>query len=122
MTALDTKLIPKVLAILERLGKSIVVHVVTVAGTYNSTTRLVSAGTVVATTVKAVPPTKFKSHLIDGTNVRITDMETAIAASGLTWTPTIGWKVVIDGFSYTIHNVETYYTGELPCLYWMHLR
>lgn len=121
MTDLDTRLIPKVLAIVNRLGKSVTFETVS-GGSYDPLTRVVTGGTMTPVVKKVTPPYEFKNYLIDGDNIRVGDLQIDLPASGLTFTPERGWIVVIDTVRYTVIKVSPVYTGEQIALYNLQLR
>lgn len=114
MTALDTNLLPAILSLLDRLGKTVTVH--DVPGAVNVSTGRVS-GTPDSWSVKVTPPAPVKQSLVDGDVVQTRDAAMLVAAQDIVFTPTIGQRVVVDSLSYKVVKVIPLYSGELICAY-----
>lgn len=93
-TKLDTKLVPKVAALLTSLGKTVTIERAT--SSYDVDSGKTTKTPVALVSVKASPPAPFAKKMVDGELVQIGDLMTIIAASGLTWKPRIGWRFFLD--------------------------
>ena len=120
-TPLDIRLIPKVLAIVSRLGKSITFETIS-GGTYDPLTRVYTGGSMTPIVKKVSPPYKFEDAVVNGDSIQAEDLQTDLPASGLSFTPKVGWTVLIDSVRYRILSVSPVYTGEAVALYHMQLR
>lgn len=121
VTVLDTKLAPKVLAIIAKYGKT-VSWSVTSGATHTPSTGAVTGGTTTAHTVKVTPPEPYESKYVDGDVVREGDSRIYIAASGLAFTPAENQRVTIDAAVWTVTRVNAIYSGDLVCLWEAGLR
>lgn len=115
-TVLDTKILPKVLAILEKYGRT--VTVVIKARTKDWSTGIVST-TTATHTVKCSPPEPFNQRYVDGDLIRVGDMETLFAAQDLPFTPALNMR--IDD-KWTAIRVDPIYSGDLVAAWKVQLR
>lgn len=121
MTALDNKLPPLALKLLNKFGKSILLSVAT-GSSYNTSTRQ-NTVTYTSQTVKALVE-EFADNLRSiGQNVQkdsmiaTRDRKITIPAKGLTNIPKIKDTVIIDSITYTIDQIGSVYSGELVAYY-----
>ena len=121
MTSLDDKLVPKVYALLEKLGKRVQFESVS-AGTYDPATRTTTNKSVLTFTRKVTPPSSFEDKLVNGDTIRATDLKVYTAAQGIPRVPKNVDQVTVDGITYKITVVKPIYSGEQVCLYMMGLR
>lgn len=120
MTRLDDTLVPKTKAILDDLGKSMILAVKD-DGTYNPDGSV--TGQVESTqTVAASPPIEYSSRLVDGDAIRQGDVQVFIAAQGLTLTPAEKMSVTFDGQVWRAVGVKPVYSGDLIALWDLQLR
>lgn len=112
MTQLDDALVPGVLSLLARLGKTAVIH--DAPATPDVATGRTS-GTPDSWTVKVSPPSSVTSEYVRGDVVRVGDVKMLLAASGLAFTPVIGQCVVFDSTNYRIVEAGPIYSGEQIC-------
>ena len=121
MTVLDDRLIPRILAIVQRLGK-LVVFTVAATESYNPDTGEATRATAASYSLKVTPPEVYEEGLIDGENIRRGDMRVWLPASGLAFTPSPTVTVTIDGATWAVVDVAPVYTGEQVALYGLQLR
>jgi hypothetical protein len=118
-TDLDTKLIPKVLALVNNYGTT-ATFVELTTQTYDPTD-----GDVTEVGVnhnhKVTPPQPVHQFR-EGDVVRIGDCEINLPASGLGFTPDEGMRVVIGSETWRIVRFDPIYTGDLVALYRIFLR
>ncbi len=117
-TELDTKLIPKIKAILNRFGK--LVTFVATTQSYNPATG-VNTLTPTNKQWKITPPESAVAYGNE-TTVQVGDLRIYFAAEAITFTPVVGMTVVIDSVNWRIVALDTFYTGELVGLYSAQLR
>lgn len=121
MTAIDDRLIPKVEALIARLGKSIVINCVTNEGTV-SNDGSVKGRTETPVTVKVIPPYPVDDKYVNGDTTRMGDLQTYVPAVSFGYEPVAGWTAVIDNKTWTIVSVEPIYTGDAIALYGLVMR
>jgi len=119
-TVLDAKIIPKVLAVLDKYGTN--ATFTAQVATYNPATRSVSGGTPAPKVWKMAPPSPYAKNLLDGDAIRIEDLSTVIAASGITFTPAIGMDVLFNALTYKIVSINTLRSGDDIAAYELQLR
>ena len=121
VTALDTKLRPKTVELIEKYGKS-VTWTVTSGGTYVPATGSTSGATSTPYTVKVTPPEPYTSKFIDGDTIRVGDALIYLAAQDLAFTPAENQHVTVDGVVWVVVRVNAIYSGDLVCLWEAGLR
>lgn len=115
-TALDTKLVPKVLALLARLGATATLKTKT-AAEYDPTLTSQAIPTGTPDAVKITPPEIRRAHAIAGAGHELR-LLTFVAASGLTTVPVAGKSLLTIGArTYIITAVGDIYTGDEIALY-----
>jgi len=120
-TSLDLILVPKVYSLIDELGRSVSFSSVT-SSAYDPTTGVTSQATS-AKTAKATPPAPYNIMYVDGDIIESGDMETLIAAQGLTWTPVVGMAMTwASGNVWRVVSVKPIYSGESVCAYSLQLR
>ncbi len=119
-TALDIKLLPKVLSIIEKVGKEAVFSIY--SEEYDPTTGENVQGSAWVFTEKIIPPYPYESKLVDGDLIRDGDMRSGIAGSGIEFTPKEGIIVEFDSQIWKIVKVNSIYSGERVALYELQLR
>ena len=120
-TALDVSISPKVLAIIERLGKTAVFMNFT-EEVYDPTVGERIQGNATEYSLKVIPPYEYALKYIDGDIVKVGDMQTGVPASGLEFTPRQGMKVTVDEIVWQIVRTNPIYSGERIALYMLQLR
>ena len=115
-TVLDTKILPKVLAIIEKYGRTVNVAIDTQAKDWS--TGIVST-TTATNTVKCSPPEPFNQRYVDGDLVRTGDMETLFAAQDLPFAPVVGMRI---DTKWTAVRVDPIYSGDLVAAWKVQLR
>ena len=121
MTVLDDKLVPAVLALINKFGITGVFDTGSGEGVYTATTGDV-AETASTVTRKVSPPVPFNQRLVDGATVRRDDTQVFVAGSGITFTPSIGMTIVIAGDKWKIVSVIVLRSGEQVAAYELQLR
>lgn len=101
-TALDDRLIPKVLTIIERLGTE-----VTINDTY---------------AVKSTPPYPYSRAFVNGDTIRAEDVLVYLAAQDIPVMPDRGQRVTFDGTNWTVVEVRKILSGQYVVLYALQLR
>lgn len=119
-TALDIRLLPKVLALIAKYGKTVTFHV-SVAEVYSPINRSVLAA-ITNINLKVSPPDKYHIKYVDGTQILSGDNYIILPAQGLTFVPRSGHEVTIGTTKWGIVNVESIYSGEDVCAYQLQLR
>ncbi len=119
-TALDIRLLPKVLEIIERMGKTVTFHVPS-GEVYDPIARQTTS-TITNINKKVSPPDKYGVKFIDGTQILAGDNYVILPASGLTFTPRSGHNVTVNGLKWGIVSVESIFSGEDICAYQIQLR
>jgi len=119
MTDLDDKMLPKALALIAKFGKS--VTWTAYAESFNPATS-VNTRTPTARTATIKPPQAFRQGYVDGDLVRVGDLKTGIAASGLSFTPKTGDTVLLDTVTYEVMAVWPIYSGTSVAVYDAQLR
>lgn len=109
-TVLDTKLRPKVVALLAKYGKD--VTFTAKPGSYSHTTGAASAGASLGT-VRCTPPAGYAQRYVDGDVIRQGDVQLYLAGQGLTFTPEPGQRVTFDSTTYTVVAARPIYSGDL---------
>jgi hypothetical protein len=120
-TALDTKLVPKALALINKFGTN-ATFTVSIGGTYSPATGKVSGTSTEDKIQKVSPPSRFDKSLVDGELIKATDLLVVLAASGLTFTPEQSMKVTLDTRVYTIVDVWPVMSGDKVAIYKLQLR
>ena len=120
-TALDISLSPKVLDIIDRLGKTVVFHNYT-EEVYDPTVGERIQGNSTDYSLKVIPPYEYALKYIDGDIIKIGDMQTGVPSSGLEFEPRQGMKVTIDEIVWQVIRTKPIYSGERIALYMLQLR
>jgi hypothetical protein len=121
-TELDIEAALAALELINENGKAAVFSNYT-AATYSVSTGKVTAGSPATFNKKIIPPYPYEQKLVDGDVVRVDDMQTGVAASGLGFTPErLKTTVTIDNKIWTIVNIQPIYSGEDVALYLLQLR
>jgi len=115
-TALDDKLVPKTLDIINKVGRNMD-FTLPLASSYDPVTGTGSESIVTKYTVKASPPIDFEQRYIDGDSVRRGDVRIILAAKGLPFTPVPDMKITFDGINFSTIAVLPIYSGELVAAY-----
>lgn len=115
-TALDDKLVPKTLAIINKVGRNMD-FTLPLASSYDPATGTGTESINTTYTVKASPPIDFEQRYIDGDSVRRGDVRIILAASGLPFTPVPDMKIKFDNIDFSTIAVLPIYSGELIAAY-----
>lgn len=121
MTTLDDRLIPRVLEIVKRYGKT-VTFTVPGAQAYDPATGKNTITGATTYTKQVTPPQGYSPTLVDKDLADKGDLQVFLPAMGLEFTPNTVMKVTVDGQIYTIVTVGPIYTGERIALYELQLR
>jgi len=120
-TALDTKMLAKAIKIINKLGKT-VIFTMYPAASYDATTGKTTQGDSVSYSKKVIPPYDVELKYVDGDLIKVGDMLSGVAASGIEFTPANGAMVTIDSQVWEIVRVSPVYSGEQVALYLLQLR
>ena len=118
--ALD-RLVPRIKTLVDRVGKTVTFKI-PASESYDPTTLAVTETSVSDVAAVVTPPESYSSHFIDGDVIRIGDMHFSLPASGLTFTPAEGQRVVIGSDTWHVVQVVAEYTGELVGYYDIQVR
>lgn len=121
MTALDIRMLPKALALINKDGVD-AVFTVTDRQYDAQTSRIVDNAGPVEVTRKISPPQGVNPRQVDNTTVLSSDLTALVAAFGLTFTPAVHMKVTVDAVDYTVEKITPYRSGESVCVYELVLR
>lgn len=121
-TTLDIEAALAALELIDENGKAVsFVH--NASATYSPSTGKVTGGSPAPFNKKIVPPYPYEQKLVDGDVIRVDDMRTGVAASGLGFTPErMKTTVTIDSRIWTVVNVQPIYSGEDVAMYLLQLR
>jgi hypothetical protein len=78
--------------------------------------------TEVVSSQSVTPPEPYKTGRIDGDVIRMGDMKTLIADSGLGFVPSMGDNLLYSGVEWQIVAVDPVYSGQLTAMYELQLR
>lgn len=115
MTELDDVMVPAALELIDELGKLLTFTPPT--GTYIPGGGEKTGEAPAPFARKAAPPTAYEKSLATGAFIQEGNTLTFVAASGLTQLPALGWKVDVDGETWTATRVTAIYSGEDIALY-----
>lgn len=120
-TALDLKILPKVLALLVKVGITSTFRDFAAASDYDPTTGAVTF-TATTYTETVAPPQGYNSRFVDGDVIKSEDMFTFVAGSGLTFVPAPGWEIDLSSETWTVVAVQQLRSGDDVAAYKMQLR
>lgn len=109
-TALDNKILPKVLEVINRVGVNVTLK--TATKTYNPTTRVTTESNVSNVVVKASPPTPATKEMMPGETYVVGDQVIYIAGKGATATPVLGMEVTSKSQVFQIVALNPLYSGD----------
>lgn len=115
MTALDITLRPLAAALMERFGKTVTHVSVGTAVSYNPATGAASQSQTPAE-VKAVVEDARGAQFAENL-VQAGDKQISAAAAAFTAAPKPGDAFAVDASRYSVVQVRTTYSGDLPALY-----
>ena len=119
VSAFETKLNAKALAIIQKLGIDTVFTVK--AQVYDESTGI-TAEVETDHTVKSSPPLRYKDYLVDGDHILSTDTFVYVAGTGIPFTPVAGVGVNIGGRDLTVIDVMELRAGTSVAAYKLKLR
>lgn len=123
MALLDGPVKAAVDAVLGVLGISVTLSRMSEAGNYDPITGSEGLGTASTAVFKASPPTRYKHNQVDGTRIRMNDLQIILATKDQTVVPDPATDtLLIAGVSYTIVDVESIYTGDEAAAYTLQIR
>lgn len=119
-TAMDVKMRAMALRLANKFGKSVTL---TTYGdsTYDVTTGTAAPSSTKSNVIKGVITRPAKSDYDSGTAVN-GDLLFLIPAQGLNKVPDLSDKVLLDGVSWKIIDIEALYSGEQVAVYTLHMR
>jgi hypothetical protein len=124
MTELDAELGPLALEIIEEFGVTISYVFVGDEAVYNPATGTNEAPTSDPVDFKVAPPEEYNGVAIGASNGLIETGDKKLTASALSFTsqPTPEDRLKLGGEWYSVRQVQTVFSGELPCLYILQVR
>lgn len=87
------------------------------SSTYNKATGAYSESNTTHSDVKIKPFDSVREEYVDDSVVLATDLETSVAAKGLSFTPAPGARLVSDSKTYEILKVFPVYSGDQVAVY-----
>lgn len=123
-TALDTKIRPKVTAVLAAYGTNLAFSVPGTE-TYDPATGITTEGSVTTPTVKGTPPAPYEKRYVDGDVVKVEDAMTLVSAEDVaaaSFTPAQGQTVTFDSVSWDVVSVKVHRSGDQVAAYELQLR
>lgn len=120
MTALDDKLVPKVLAIVAKYGKDVVFTTVA-AKEFSPTTRVGIETGKKQFTKKVTPPEYYSTRQLSDT-VLVDDLRVFLPASGLEFTLAVAMMVEFDDMKFRVVRAGPVYSGTLIAVWELQLR
>lgn len=120
-TALDNKLVPKTLAIINKVGRNMD-FTLPLASSYDPATGAGIESIWTTYTVKVSPPIDYEQRYVDGDSVQRGDARIFMAASGLPLTPVRDMLVEFDGVTFKAISILPIYSGEQIAAYEVQLR
>jgi hypothetical protein len=120
-TALDSRLVPTAQRLLDKYGAT-ATYGDPSTKSYDPVTSAVTESGATNPTIKITPPTHYSRHLIDGTMIQASDMQTFVAAQDLTFVPKRGYTLTLGSLVWRIERVGPIYTGDEIALYELQLR
>lgn len=120
-TALDTEMRQVAFDLIDEFGKTLTYNM-NLADTFDPATGGVTAGSPASVNRKSIPPYKYEDQYIDGDLIRVGDMQTGVAALGLTFTPEKQMVVNFDNLNWDVKAVNPIYSGTQIALYILQLR
>ncbi len=120
MTDLDDRLIPKVLALVNRLGRVATFYEVTKTG--DPKTGEVTTSTPILHKRKVTPRAEYDLAFVNNDTIKAGDMSVILPASGLRFTPVEAMKVVIGDDTWKIVSIRPLDPGEKTAAYKLQMR
>jgi hypothetical protein len=120
VTDLDDKLIPKVLALVNKFGRVATFYEVT--KTADDEAGTVTKSAPILHKRKVTPRAEYDLAFINGDTIRAGDMSVILPASGLRFTPVEAMKVEIGDDAWKIVSLRPLDTGEKTAAYKLQLR
>jgi hypothetical protein len=120
MTALDDRLILKVLAIVAKYGKTVTFTTVATKE-FSPTTRVGIEAGKVQYPKKVTPPANYSTRQLSDT-VLADDLQIYLPASGLEFTPVVAMMVEFDDMKFRVVRAGPIYTGTSVALWDLQLR
>jgi hypothetical protein len=112
MTALDDKLKPKIYNIINAKGIDATFKVNLInPDDYDPETGHTTPDIPTDTTVKVSPPENYREEIIDHHAIQRGDVKCMLPSYGLSFTPDVGMRVEMVGYTWKIITVEPLYTG-----------
>lgn len=120
MTALDDKIVPKVNAVLTKVGIS--GTITESAGTFTPSTGAVSGGGTVHSGVTFSPPAPYRKVLVGDQYLAGDAVSYVKGPTALGFTPKIGWRAAVGGVDYLIVGVSDLRSGDSIAAFELQLR
>lgn len=119
-TSFDTKMLALAMKLIDKFGTNATFQVLD-ADLDPVESELV-IGSSVDTVRKIAPPQNFSRRYADNQNIEEGDMQTFVAASGITFTPVVGMKLTHASITWKIVEVRPLYSGDDIAAWELHLR
>lgn len=124
MTELDAELIPLTLEVIEEFGKEFD-YTLTGQSSYDPATQTNTPDKVELPAIKMAPPEDVGGYSVANGLAERGDKKLYVPAAyfnDIGKKPTPEDFATFDGAAWTVKNVKTYFSGELPCLYELQVR
>ena len=121
-TELDDELVPDISDVLDEVGTLATFRVITTPGTYTLPGSSVTGEIAAAHEWLIAPPYPYSLAMVDEDLIRSGDLQTTLAAQGITFTPVVGQLVTFDSATWTVVSVHTQRSGDLVCSFDLQLR
>ena len=119
-TSLDVKLVPRVVSLLNKLGKTITLTR-ELAGAYDPLTLTTTPTGTQVQTVKITPPEAYSDFYVNNTTIQAGDFR-CFMSTDLTWVPKQNDIAEFDGLTFRIIKIQPVFSGDNIVLYGMQLR
>lgn len=124
MTELDAEFVPLALEIIEEFGKEFD-YTLTGQSNYDPATQANTPDTVPLPGIKMAPPEDMGGYSVANGLAEVGDKKLLVPAAyfiEIDKKPTPEDTCSFDAATWTVKNVKTYFSGELPCLYELQVR
>ena len=119
-TALDKKLLPKVISLLNNLGKQVTITRLT-GEVFDPTTLETTNTGSEAQTVKITPPYPYEETYYNDTSIKAGDLKCYVSPD-VVFDPELNYQMTVDGQLWTIVKMMPIYSGDNIVLFGAQLR
>lgn len=120
-TRLDRRIPKRAKELLAKYGAAAVL-IIPKGGTYDPTVGRTTGEVDTEIPVKITPPEPFDVSMVNNDTILSTDMQTYVAALGLSLPPETSGRLRYRGKEYKIERTRDTASGDEIALYWMQLR